>query len=67
MLLQLEKRYKKVKLPEMPPKKWFGNTDPEFVNERAKYVSQSALFCARAHHYVAGKSLRLTSRLLAGS
>lgn len=48
-LAQLEKRFKKAKLPEMPPKKWFGNTDPEFVNERAKY--ELALTCYPLNNY----------------
>lgn len=24
------------KLPEFPPKKWFGNTDEKFINQREK-------------------------------
>jgi hypothetical protein len=61
---QLSKRFKKVvKLPPMPKKKIFGNTDPAFVAKRCrdleKYLNGLAqipvrqmLFCAIYHVFV---------------
>lgn len=61
-LAQLEKRFKKVKLPEMPPKKWFGNTDPEFVNERAKYVPALAYLLLNNHSNIKSALIYLGSQ-----
>ncbi len=37
---QLEKRFKKVKLPKLPGKRWFGNNnDMNFVHKRMRYVN----------------------------
>lgn len=39
---QLEKKFKKVKLPKKPPKKLIGYMTPEFIQERSRCVALQA-------------------------